>query len=152
MTAWREQREALGVTLSSVADEAGMTKSYLSMIENNKVLNPPSRGAIESLEKALGFADGELLRAAHSGSGRPNIRQQVEQLAKEARRGQDLAPWLKESTDKRKEGFKGLDKVYRSGGACPSASTPRWARPRARARPRGTRRWTTRCPCATACR
>lgn len=108
----RERREAMNLTLAAVADAAGLTKSYLSMIENHKVNNPPSRKALDELEKALRTDPGELLRAADWQNTPADLRQRLEIAEDAARRGRDLATWLK---DARKEGGKNLDKLFASG-------------------------------------
>src|SRR5687768_7587371 len=105
----RERREAMGLTLGALAEEAGLTKSYLSMIENHRVQNPPSRKRLESIERALSIAKGELLRAADWQKAAPELRQRLEKAEEQARRGRDLASWLKKSAGGRKEGGKNLD-------------------------------------------
>ncbi|MEM8739280.1 MAG: LexA family transcriptional regulator [Planctomycetota bacterium] len=113
----RKRREALGLTLSALASSVGVTKGYLSMIENHRVDNPPSRGLLEGLEGALGITPGELLRAADWQVTPEPIKQQVQELREDAGRGRDLAAWLKASTVRKKEGGAGkdLDALYRSG-------------------------------------
>lgn len=108
----RERREAMNLTLAAVAEQAGLTKSYLSMIENHKVNNPPSRKALEELEKALRTDPGELIRAADWQNTPAELRQRLEIAEDAARRGRDLAVWLKET---RKDGGKSLDKLFTSG-------------------------------------
>lgn len=94
----RERRERLGLTLAALADRAGMTKSYLSMIENQRISNPPSRGTLEKLEQSLAIADGELLRAAAWQSASPEVKAELERQTVQAQAGQELARWLLEST------------------------------------------------------
>lgn len=114
----RKRREALGLTLSAVAGSIGVAKSYLSMIENHRVNNPPSRGLLNQLERALGITAGELDRAADWQETPEPIRQQVQRLSDDADRGRELAAWLKGATGpKKKKGAPGkdLDALYRSG-------------------------------------
>ncbi|MEO1236059.1 MAG: LexA family transcriptional regulator [Planctomycetota bacterium] len=115
----RKRREALGLTLSGLAETVGVAKSYLSMIENHRVENPPSRGLLEGLERALGITAGELRRAADWQSTPAPVRQQLEALQQDADRGRELAAWLKTSTSKKRgagtSGGKDLDALYRSG-------------------------------------
>lgn len=114
----RKRREALGLTLQAVAQAVGVTKGYLSMIENHRVDNPPSRGLLDGLERALGITAGELRRAADWQATPEPIRQQVKRLSDDADRGRELAAWLKDSagTKKKKGGAgKDLDALYRSG-------------------------------------
>ncbi|MEM6854181.1 MAG: LexA family transcriptional regulator [Planctomycetota bacterium] len=120
----RKRREALGLTLSALAGAVGVTKGYISMIENHRVSNPPSAGLLDALERALGITAGELQRAADWQSTPEPIRQEVERLSQDADRGRELAAWLKANTRKKKNagasGGKGavgkdLDALYRSG-------------------------------------
>ncbi|MEM7626616.1 MAG: LexA family transcriptional regulator [Planctomycetota bacterium] len=113
----RKRREALGLTLQALAEAVGATKGYLSMIENHRVDNPPSRGLLEGLERALGITTGELRRAADWQATPEPIRQQVQRLSDDADRGRELAAWLKASTGAKKKGGAGkdLDALYRSG-------------------------------------
>ena len=60
----RKKREQLDMTVTELASRTDMTKSYLSMIENDRLNNPPSLGKLKALERALGIRDGELRRTA----------------------------------------------------------------------------------------
>ena len=111
----RQRREAMGLTLEALAREIDATKSYLSMIENHRVENPPSAQLLSKLERALGISDGELCRAADWQSTPAPVRQQFQQVADEARQGRELARWLKDVTRQRIDGARSLDEVYRSG-------------------------------------
>lgn len=103
----RERREQRGLTLAVLAEAVGATKGYLSMIENQRVPNPPSLPILEALERALGITTGELLRAAAWQSTPDPVKEQYEQVADAAKQGQELARWLK--------GAKDLDKLHKSG-------------------------------------
>lgn len=61
----RERRESLEMTQDQVADQAGISKPYLSNIETGKAKNPPSDGVLKSLERVLKFETGQLLKLAH---------------------------------------------------------------------------------------
>ncbi|MEM1108250.1 MAG: LexA family transcriptional regulator [Planctomycetota bacterium] len=125
----RKRREALGLTLSAVAQNVGVAKSYLSMIENHRVDNPPSAGLLDGLERVLGITSGELRRAADWQTTPEPIRREVQRLSHDADRGRELAEWLKHSTAPRQRkgsggtsenasgggGGKDLDALYRSG-------------------------------------
>lgn len=112
----RQRREALGLTLAALAEKVGVTKSYLSMIENRRVLSPPSRHVIQALEKALGITDGQLLRAAAWEAAPPEVRQELENLSAAAHRGRELARRLLEIAEKRKpSGPRDLDQLFHSG-------------------------------------
>jgi repressor LexA len=61
----RRQRRRLGLTLDELAGRTGISKPYLSLIENGRVPNPPSDEKLRRLEQTLGFPAGELLSQAH---------------------------------------------------------------------------------------
>ncbi|MEM9881705.1 MAG: LexA family transcriptional regulator [Planctomycetota bacterium] len=113
----RERREAMGWTLAALAEAVGATKGYLSMIENHRLDNPPSRRLLEALEWALGVTAGDLVRVADWQATPEPIRREVERLTNDAGRGRELAAWLKDNAAKRKKGGPGkdLDALYRSG-------------------------------------
>lgn len=111
----KARREELSLTLEAVARVAGLTKSYLSMVENGKVANPPSDAALAAIERALEIADGELRRVAAWQNTPPQVRERIERLEDQARHGRDLARWLKQSTGKRADGARNLDKLFTSG-------------------------------------
>ncbi|MEX1015517.1 MAG: XRE family transcriptional regulator [Phycisphaeraceae bacterium] len=111
----RARREAMGLTLAALAEASGSTKSYLSMIENHRVANPPSRAVLAALEQALELEPGALRHAAGMQSASVEVRQTLERLAEDARRGREFAAWLKQNTSRRAGGGKNLDKLYRSG-------------------------------------
>ncbi len=111
----RERREALGLTLGALASEVGATKSYLSMIENHRVSNPPSATLVGALERALGITGGELTRAANWENTPAEVREELRRAEDAAAQGRELARWLKASATPRGEGGKSLDKLFRSG-------------------------------------
>ncbi|MEX0886586.1 MAG: LexA family transcriptional regulator [Phycisphaeraceae bacterium] len=111
----RHRREALGLTLTRLAQRAGTTKSYLSMIENRRVANPPAPATLDALERALELEPGELRAAADFETAGPEVRRQLAQLADDAQRGRELARWLKHNTSRHAGGGKNLDKLHRSG-------------------------------------
>jgi SOS-response transcriptional repressor LexA len=61
----RHQRRKLGLTLDELSGRTSISKPYLSLIENNRVANPPSDEKLRRLEQTLGFASGELVDQAH---------------------------------------------------------------------------------------
>ncbi|MEM9418954.1 MAG: LexA family transcriptional regulator [Planctomycetota bacterium] len=119
----RKRREALGLTLSGVAASVGVAKSYLSMIENHRVGNPPSSGLLDELERALGITPGELRRAADWQSTPEPIRQEVQRLSADADRGRELAAWLKSNTVPRKSKSKKADTAGKQSGGGASKET-----------------------------
>jgi SOS-response transcriptional repressor LexA len=111
----RQKREEKGLTLAVLAKAVGATKGYLSMIENHRVANPPSHEIILGLEKALGLTGGELERAAAWQSTPAPVRRKFEEVASIAERGAEFAQWLKQTTEQRGDGARGLDKLHKSG-------------------------------------
>src|SRR5688572_9567984 len=61
----RKQRRRLGLTLDELAGRTGISKPYLSLIETQRVPNPPSDEKLRRLEQTLGFTPGELVTQAH---------------------------------------------------------------------------------------
>jgi len=94
----RSQRERLGWTVTALAGRAGITKSYLSMLENGRLSNPPSRDALHRLERALGVEADSLTRLAAIERMPGPVRREIEGLADAAERGRALAQWLQSET------------------------------------------------------
>jgi len=92
----RTRRQALGLSLAELAQAVGVARSYLSMIENHRVTNPPSTAA------------------AWQATPEP-VKQRLDHWQQTAQQGQALADWLKQATGKRDGGGKNLDQLYRSG-------------------------------------
>lgn len=112
----RRRREALGLTLSDAAKAAGVAKSYLSMIENHRVANPPSRAVLGQLEASLGLVPGELVRVAAWERAPREVRWELAGVAEAARQGRELATWLKEQASQRGDGVgRDLDGLFESG-------------------------------------
>jgi transcriptional regulator with XRE-family HTH domain len=61
----KRQRRKLGLTLDEVAGRTGISKPYLSLIENGRVANPPSDDKLRRIEQSLGFGAAELIGEAH---------------------------------------------------------------------------------------
>lgn len=110
-----ELRLARGLTLSELAEAIGSTKSYLSMIENHRVANPPSGDLLVSIEAALGVLDGRLCRAGDWERAPVAVRDQVQRLAGNVARGRDLARYIQEAASARRGGGKNLDGLFQSG-------------------------------------
>ena len=60
----RQRRLDRGLTLDALAKVTGISKPYLSNIENGTAPGPASAGKLEVLERALGLAAGVLVHAA----------------------------------------------------------------------------------------
>lgn len=60
----RRQRRRLGLTLDDLSKRTGISKPYLSLIENAQTPNPPSDEKLVRLETTLEFRSGELLTEA----------------------------------------------------------------------------------------
>jgi len=76
----RHRREELGLTQEIVAGQVGISKPYLSNIETGKARNPPSDGVTRSLERALSFRPGELMRIGHLERTPKDIRERYERF------------------------------------------------------------------------
>lgn len=74
----RERRRASGLTLAALAKRVGVTPGYLSMIENQRVNNPPSMKVVVRLEAVLGVHDSALCRAAQWERTPEPIREQLQ--------------------------------------------------------------------------
>ena len=111
----RQRRLELGLTLAEVAQSSGATKGYLSMVETGRVNNPPSTALLERIERALQLDAGQLVEQANWQSAPQSVREAMQQLAEDAKRGRALAQWLSDATSRRAGGGKNLDKLYRSG-------------------------------------
>lgn len=57
----RQRREELGITLTALADKAGVAKSYLSSLENEQTNARPSGRTLYSIAEALGTTMSDLL-------------------------------------------------------------------------------------------
>lgn len=111
----RALRREQGLTLLGLAEAVGSTKSYLSMIENHRVPNPPSTALLAALESALGVTDGRLCRAGDWERAPEGVRDQVVRLAGDAARGRDLARFIQEAAAARSGGGRNLDSLFHSG-------------------------------------
>ncbi len=76
----RRQRRRLGLTLDELAARVSISKPYLSLIENGRVVNPPSDEKLRRLEQMLGFTPGELLTQAHLQRTPQDVRAVLQQL------------------------------------------------------------------------
>lgn len=77
-TMLRRLRRGRSLTLSDLADRVGITPGYLSMIENQRVNNPPSMKVLVRLEAALAVRDSSLCKAAQWERTPEPIREQLE--------------------------------------------------------------------------
>ncbi len=111
----RERRQNRGLTLAALAQAVGVTKGYISMIENHRVTNPPSQQILAQMEIALAIGKGELQRAAAWQNTPAPVKEQFEVVADAAEQGQELARWLKSATSQRSDGAKSLDQLHKSG-------------------------------------
>jgi len=71
------------MTQEVVASQVGISKPYLSNIETGKAKNPPSDGILRSLERALTFRPGELVRIAHLARTPTDVRERYERFRAE---------------------------------------------------------------------
>jgi len=111
----RTQRRELKLTLSDLAERSGLAKGYLSMLENSRLSNPPSREALGRIEQSLDLASGTLQRLADWQRTPASVREQAKRLQDQQQRVEDLAAWLRDKTAPRDGGGRTLDRLYRSG-------------------------------------
>ena len=90
-------RERLGITQAQLATSAGLTPSYLSLIENRKK-PPPSDSVCERLAGVLGIPSRELLEVAHLQRSPTTVQRRVNtlngKLSRERRARGLVLEWL----------------------------------------------------------
>ena len=109
----RERRRARELSLVEAAERANVAKSYLSMIENDRLENPPSPAVLGRLERVLETAPGELVRMAAWERAPAWVRAEAAELSERAERARALGRWLTEAATSRGGGS--LDALYASG-------------------------------------
>lgn len=82
--ALRQLRRSKAFTLADLAERVDVTPGYLSMIENQRVSNPPSMKVLVRLEAALGVHDSSLCKAAQWERTPKPIRDQLERAQQAA--------------------------------------------------------------------
>ncbi|MFT5423458.1 MAG: repressor LexA [Phycisphaerales bacterium] len=101
----KAQRLARGLTLEALADRAGCTKGYLSLVERGSK-PPPAEALIERLEEALSLEAGSLSRVAQWEQTPSTVKRDLARL-ESSRRAIDQ---ILRTIEKR-----GLDEAYASG-------------------------------------
>src|SRR5688572_4690544 len=76
----RRARLRLALTLDELAQKSGVSKAYLSLIENGRLNNPPSDEKLLQLERALELPANELVGPAHVQRTPPDVRAVLERL------------------------------------------------------------------------
>lgn len=102
----RARRQSLGLTLRQVADAVPCAQSYLSQIENDRRVRPPSRPLLERLERVLNVRPGSLTTLAQWQATPEDVRQEVMGLRRDREIARRMATLLARSD---------LDDAYRSG-------------------------------------
>lgn len=97
----RRRREEKSLTQDQVSSRVGISKPYLSNIENDKVKNPPSDKVLTRLERVLAFAVGELKTLAHQIRTPLDIRQAGERQQAEMEQLRQLVSKLIKGTSGR---------------------------------------------------
>ncbi len=105
----------MGLTLTSLAEAVGATKSYLSMIENERVSNPPSPAILRRVERVLEFSEGELLRTADWQNTPEEIRHAYQANAKRSHDGVELARRLRTLMKSHQGETNNLDRMFAKG-------------------------------------
>ena len=75
----KEAREAAGLNQSELAEEVGLTGSYISVLESRRK-PPPSDQVLKRMAKALGKPERELLEVAHLDRTPDDIRKKIRAL------------------------------------------------------------------------
>lgn len=76
----------MGLTQDRLAEQAGISKPYLSNVETGKAKNPPTDRVLRLLERAMDFQQGELTRLAHLARTPIDVRQEHEMLKTQVQR------------------------------------------------------------------
>lgn len=79
----RRTRLRQALTLEELARRAGISKAYLSLIETDRVANPPSDEKLRRIEKALGITANELVTQAHLQRTPRDVRAVLHQLVRQ---------------------------------------------------------------------
>ena len=111
----KAHRKSKKLSLAALATQVGIAKSYLSMIENHKVKNPPSKSLLDNLENALEITPGKLTQIASWQNTPEQIKTAFNQVAQLADTGKELAQWIQNATNKKNTTTKSLDQLYKSG-------------------------------------
>lgn len=113
-----ERRTEKGLSLQDVADEIGCGKSYLSMVETgSRPGNEVSDELLAGIERVLGFARGELTRAADWANAPAGVKRAVKEMSATQRAAAAaLRAALAEAGGAGGKGKHGtLDEAHRSG-------------------------------------
>src|SRR4051812_27008899 len=87
----RRARLRLALTLDELAQKSGVSKAYLSLIENGRLNNPPSDEKLLKLEEALGLPANDLIGLAHVQRTPADVRAVLERLIQhQGRNGEGL--------------------------------------------------------------
>ncbi|MEQ9454405.1 MAG: XRE family transcriptional regulator [Phycisphaeraceae bacterium] len=115
----REHRQRMGLSLEVLAGRVGVTKGYLSLIENARVPSPPSDRVLVALEKALGVLDDSLSLAGAWAATPGAVREEVGRLREHAALSHKVLRSLAFEQASSAEGSSGkaidLDALYRAG-------------------------------------
>lgn len=76
----RRRRRRLGFTLDELAGKTCISKPYLSLIETERVPNPPSDEKLRRIEQSLEFTPGELISQAHLQRTPGDVRAMLQKL------------------------------------------------------------------------
>ncbi|MHC4470298.1 MAG: helix-turn-helix domain-containing protein [Planctomycetota bacterium] len=80
----KEARERAGLTQTELAEKAGLTGSYISILESRKK-PPPSDPVLKRLARALRVAESKLLEVAHLDRSPEDIRKKIRALDRHLR-------------------------------------------------------------------
>ena len=109
----KSHRKAKNLSLQALADLVGCTKSYLSMIENQKTDNPPKQHHLINLEKALDLQPGKLTQIASWDKTPDDVKKAFNHVSELASKGQLLAQSIAANVGNQNP--ISLDELYKSG-------------------------------------
>lgn len=107
----RQRREELSLTQDQVAEQAAISKPYLSNIETGRAKNPPTDGVLRAIERVLAFETGELTKLAHLARTPPDVREEYELKDAQIQKLRSVLKGLLESAPRNAGGSIDLDAI-----------------------------------------
>lgn len=102
----RARRREIGMTVQSLADAVGCSRSYLSQIENGRRESPPSESLLRTIERTLRMEPETLVRIRRWESSPEELKREMQDLKTDRHVAQRIARILQ---------LKGVDALHRSG-------------------------------------
>lgn len=99
------------MTAARLAQAAGVSAGYVSMLENGRLRRPPSEAVLRRIEGVLGLGSGRLAEPADVARAPEAVRARLSAADAQARGAGELAAWLREAARRRVN----LDELLASG-------------------------------------